>query len=228
MLKSTIGLALVAFFAISPAFASEVGEDGLHKQSWFSMTFRDIAEDIEQARSEGKRLAITFEQRGCIYCAKMHDEILSDAEVRNYLEENFMIVQYNMFGDEEVTDLDGETLTEKTASRKWGYVFTPTIVFLPEEPPSDGTTVREVDVPQHVSLGQRKGLRKRRAFPNLPRANHPGTALRRSARCGIMVRLAKIHSKIHIFRLIGRSHVAIIPRGGSGARRPRLMEEPAC
>ena len=35
------------------------------------------------------------------------------------------MVQYNMFGDEEVTDLDGETLSEKTAARKWGYVFTP-------------------------------------------------------------------------------------------------------
>jgi thioredoxin-related protein len=146
MLKSMIGLALTALLAVSPAFASEVGEDGLHKQSWFAMTFRDIAEDMEQARSEGKRLAITFEQRGCIYCAKMHEEILSDKEVRDYLEENFMIVQYNMFGDEEVTDLDGEALTEKTAARKWGYVFTPTIVFLPEDVPTDGTTVRDAAV----------------------------------------------------------------------------------
>jgi hypothetical protein len=36
-----------------------------------------------------------------------------------------------------VTDLDGEVLTEKTAARKWGYVFTPTIVFLPDEAPKD-------------------------------------------------------------------------------------------
>ena len=147
MIKSMIGLAFAAFvLVIAPAAAAEVGEDGLHKQSWFAMTFRDIAEDMEQARSEGKRLAITFEQRGCIYCAKMHEEILSDPEVRDYLEENFMIVQYNMFGDEEVTDLDGEALTEKTAARKWGYVFTPTVVFLPEDAPTDATTVRDAAV----------------------------------------------------------------------------------
>ncbi|PWJ84468.1 thioredoxin-related protein [Pseudaminobacter salicylatoxidans] len=115
-----------------PASAS-VGEDGLHKEPWFNMTFRDIGEDIATAKAEGKRLAIIFEQRGCIYCREMHEKLLSDPEVRDYIQANFMVVQYNMFGDEEVTDLDGEKLTEKTAARKWGYVFTPTIVFLPEE-----------------------------------------------------------------------------------------------
>jgi hypothetical protein len=31
--------------------AAEVGEDGLHKEGWFAMTFRDIGDDIAQARS---------------------------------------------------------------------------------------------------------------------------------------------------------------------------------
>ena len=35
-----------------------MGEDGLHKPSWFTTTFKDLAEDIETAREEGKRLAI--------------------------------------------------------------------------------------------------------------------------------------------------------------------------
>ena len=132
-------------FALHAANAVEIGDDGLHKEPWFTITFRDIAEDIAQAKSEGKRLAITFEQRGCIYCREMHEKVLADPEVRDFISENFMVVQYNMFGDEEVTDLDGETLTEKTAARKWGYVFTPTIVFLPEEAP-DGKTVAEAAV----------------------------------------------------------------------------------
>lgn len=125
--------------------AAEVGEDGLHKQEWFTITFRDLAEDIEQAKAQGKRLAIVFEQRGCIYCREMHEKILSDPEVRDYIRENFVIVQYNMFGDEKVIDLDGEKLTEKTAARKWGYVFTPTIVFLPEQAPQ-GKSVADAAV----------------------------------------------------------------------------------
>ena len=32
-------------------------------------------------------------------------EVLADPEVRDYIKEHFMVVQYNMFGDEEVTDL---------------------------------------------------------------------------------------------------------------------------
>src|SRR5690606_27997312 len=129
--------ALFALLLAGPGNAVEVGDDGLHKQDWFAMTFRDIAEDMEQAKSEGKRLVLTFEQRGCIYCRAMHEKILADPEVRDYIKANFMVVQYNMFGDEEVTDLDGETLTEKSAARKWGYVFMPTIVFFPEEVTGD-------------------------------------------------------------------------------------------
>lgn len=133
MLKS-FGLSLaVLALVLMPALAAEVGDDGLHKEEWFSMTFRDVSEDIAAAQVEGKRLAIIFEQRGCIYCREMHEKILSDPEVRNYIKANYMVVQYNMFGDEEVTDTDGEVLTEKSAARKWGYIFTPTIVFLPEK-----------------------------------------------------------------------------------------------
>ncbi|WP_425602901.1 thioredoxin family protein [Hoeflea algicola] len=131
-------IALAAIVGLSAqAWSVELGEDGLHKQNWFSMTFRDVAEDIETAKADGKRLVMIFEQRGCIYCAKMHEELLADPEVAEFIKANFMVVQYNMFGDEEVTDLDGETLTEKTAARKWGYVFTPTLVFLPEDAPDN-------------------------------------------------------------------------------------------
>ena len=140
---------IIAFAALAAlsvqAWSSEIGEDGLHKEDWFALTFRDVAEDIASAKEEGKRLVMIFEQRGCIYCAKMHEELLSDPEVSDFIKANFKVVQYNMFGDEEVTDLDGEVLTEKTAARKWGYVFTPTMVFLPEEAP-EGKTVAEAAV----------------------------------------------------------------------------------
>jgi thioredoxin-related protein len=124
--------ALLAGLAVS-GHAAEVGDDGLHKQAWFATTFRDMKEDLSQARSEGKRLAIMFEQRGCIYCKEVHENVLTDPEVRDFIKEHFMMVQYNLHGDEEVIDLDGEELTEKTAARKWRVTFTPTIFFLPEE-----------------------------------------------------------------------------------------------
>jgi thioredoxin-related protein len=129
----------IVLLAAMPATAAEIGEDGIHKEDWFSITFKDVAEDINTAREEGKRLVLVFEQRGCIYCAKMHEEILSDPEVAEFIKANFKVVQYNLFGDEEVTDLDGETLSEKTAARRWSVVFTPTLLFMPEEAPDSGT-----------------------------------------------------------------------------------------
>lgn len=141
-----------------PALASEIGEDGLHKQPWFSITFKDVREDIEAAADEGKRLAIIIEQRGCIYCRKLHETVFSDAEVSDYIKANFKVVQYNMFGDEEVTDLDGEVLSEKKAIRKWGMIFTPTIVFLPEKAPKGGTLAQASVSTMPGAFGKRTTL----------------------------------------------------------------------
>lgn len=142
MLKAlTLALALVAAPALAaPALAAEA-PGGLTAEDWFAVTFKDVREDIETAREEGKRLAYIVEQYGCIYCRKLHEEVLSDPEVRDYIDENYMVVQLNMFGDEEVTDLDGEAMSEKEAIRRWGVIMTPTFIFMPEEAPDGGTAV---------------------------------------------------------------------------------------
>lgn len=133
MTRLILTLFAVSLFAF-PA-AAEVGEDGLHKKEWFAVTFKDVGEDIADAQSQGKRLAMIFEQRGCIYCKQMHEGPLSDPEVVDFIKENFVVVQYNLFGDEEVTDLDGTALPEKEMAKRWGVVFTPTILFMPEDVP---------------------------------------------------------------------------------------------
>ena len=128
-----MALALLVFGSVG--HATTIGDDGLHKEDWFAITFKDIAEDIQAAKDSGKRLALIVEQRGCIYCKEVHEVLLQDPEVRDYIKEHFMVVQYNLHGSEEVTDTDGEVLTEKSAARKWRLLFTPTILFMPEDPP---------------------------------------------------------------------------------------------
>lgn len=121
--------ALVAF----PLFAAELGDDGLHKTAWMRDTFKDLREDLDEANAEGKRLVLFIEQRGCVYCTKMHKDVFPQPELTQYIEDNFFVVQLNLHGETEVTDFDGETLSEKAATRKWGTLFTPTILFMPEE-----------------------------------------------------------------------------------------------
>ncbi|WP_299029662.1 thioredoxin family protein [uncultured Sulfitobacter sp.] len=118
---------------VTGALAASLGDDGLHKAPWMRDTFKDMSEDLAEANSEGKRLMVIVEQRGCIYCKKMHEEVFPLPEIAEYISENFFVVQINMFGDVEVTDFDGETLPEKEMVKKWGALFTPMILFFPTE-----------------------------------------------------------------------------------------------
>ena len=63
----------------------------------------------------------------------MHKEVFSKEKVSNYINDNFFVVQLNLHGDIEVTDFDGDVLPEKDIARKWGILFTPSILFLPPE-----------------------------------------------------------------------------------------------
>ncbi len=132
----------LTFLMALTASAAELGDDGLHKADWMRDTFKDLREDLDEANAEGKRLAIIIEQRGCIYCTKMHNEVFSLEEVSGYIHDNFFVVQMNLYGDTEVVDFDGETLSEKDAARKWGLLFTPSILFLPEDVGEDQTAAQ--------------------------------------------------------------------------------------
>lgn len=133
-MKRWFGIVLSLWIGL-PVFAAELGDDGLHKAAWMRDTFKDLREDLTEANAEGKRLVLMFEQRGCIYCSKMHKEVFSRDEMEAYIADNYFVVQLNLHGDTEITDFDGEVLSEKAAARKWGLLFTPSVLFLPEEVP---------------------------------------------------------------------------------------------
>ena len=143
--KNIFILGLLYFLVPIWAFSTEIGDDGLHKQNWMRDTFKDLREDLDEANMEGKRLVLMFEQRGCIYCSKMHKDVYSRDNVSNYIGENFFVVQLNLHGDLEVTDFDGEVLSEKAMARKWNILFTPTVLYLPQEV-DDNLTATEASV----------------------------------------------------------------------------------
>jgi thioredoxin-related protein len=111
---------------------SPVGEDGLHIQEWFHDSFLDLSEDLQEAQEQGKRLVIFWEQRGCPYCKRAHEINFRIPTMVNYIEKNFMVLQLNLWGDREVTDFDGEKLSEKKLAEKYSILFTPTLQFFPE------------------------------------------------------------------------------------------------
>ncbi len=134
LLTMPMVLALLALPLSLPAAAQpEMGDDGLHKAPWLHDTFRDMREDLEEARAAGRRLMVIWEQRGCIYCRKFHEEVAVKPRIRDMLSDEFFVVQMNLFGDVEVTDFDGEALGEREMAMKWGIMFTPTFMFFPPE-----------------------------------------------------------------------------------------------
>ncbi len=125
------GLALIT----RPAAAQEtriepmLGDDGLYHQPWFLNSFLDLKDDLAESAEAGKRFALIWEQRGCPYCRETHVANFARPEINEFVRENFNILQLDIWGLREVTDFDGEALEERALARKWGIVFTPTIMF---------------------------------------------------------------------------------------------------
>lgn len=128
--------------ASAPAQADAVlGDDGLYHQSWFLNSFLDLREDLESAASEGKRLAIMWELRGCPYCRETHLVNFADQEITDYIRANFEVLQLNLLGARKVIDFDGKELAEKELAERYAIRFTPTFQFFP--PSAEGVSAKE-------------------------------------------------------------------------------------
>ncbi len=133
LLSGLLVLVVASANAVLAAEDPPVDDSGLYTQPWFNQTsFLDLREDIAEAKAQGKRLAILFEQRGCPYCREMHRVNFAKKAIVDYVKANFVVLQLNLWGDREVTDFAGRVLPEKKLARQLRVSFTPTIVF-PEE-----------------------------------------------------------------------------------------------
>src|SRR6478672_8776652 len=88
-------------------------DDGLYRQPWFLESFLELADDLEAAAASGKRFAIMWELRGCPYCRETHLMNFAKPEIENFVRQRFDILQLNIIGAREVTDFDGEKMSEK-------------------------------------------------------------------------------------------------------------------
>ncbi|MHA1546131.1 MAG: thioredoxin family protein [Alphaproteobacteria bacterium] len=132
---------LVPGFGVGPARSAqpaakipppELTDDGLYRQQWFLDSFLEIADDIDTAHQNGRRLAIMWELKGCPYCRETHFVNFADPVINQYVRENFDVLQLNIIGSRLVTDIDGEQMSEKKLAAKYGVRFTPTFQFFPE------------------------------------------------------------------------------------------------
>lgn len=134
----------VFLLAGTAAAAPGTGEDvalgqgmvnpGYHdKPAWFKNSFLDIREDIDEAAESGRRLLLYFYQDGCPYCAKLLNDNFGNRSIAEKTQGLFDVIAINMWGDRDVTGLDGQPTSEKAFASSLRVQYTPTLLFLDEQ-----------------------------------------------------------------------------------------------
>ena len=114
--------------------AAGMENPGYHdKPAWFKESFLDIREDIAEAAENKKRVMLYFYQDGCPYCAKLLQDNFGQKRIADKTQKNFDVIAINMWGDKEVTDLNGVATTEKNFAMQYKVMYTPTLIFFDEK-----------------------------------------------------------------------------------------------
>jgi thioredoxin-related protein len=126
--------AVAAVGRLTPTASAQaiLTDDGLYRQPWFLDSLLELAPDLEEASSKGKRFLIMWELKGCPACKQTHLVNFATPAIANFVQERFEVLQLNLIGSREVVDFDGEKLAEKRLAEKYGIRGTPTFQFFPE------------------------------------------------------------------------------------------------
>jgi thioredoxin-related protein len=121
--------------AAAPAPAGEFNPSphAIDIPPWFRETFLDFREDVREAAKQGRRLMVYFGQDGCPYCRELMRVNFSQKDIVDKTRRHFDAIAINMWGDREVTWLDGRVMNEKTFAAFLKVQFTPTLLFLDEK-----------------------------------------------------------------------------------------------
>jgi thioredoxin-related protein len=107
-------------------------EDGFYREDWFLESLLELPDDLAAATAATKRFVIMWELRGCPYCRQTHLVNFAKPEITDYIKARFEILQLNIIGSREVTDFDGQKLTEKAFAQKYGVRGVPVFQFFPD------------------------------------------------------------------------------------------------
>lgn len=136
LLASLLSLTALPGYAAKKEAPLEAGmvNPGYHEPpAWFKNSFLDLRDDVKDAAAKNKRVMLYFYQDGCPYCKKLLEDNFGQRSIAEKTQKYFDVVQINIWGDREVTDLKGATVTEKNFARDNRVMYTPTLVMLNEK-----------------------------------------------------------------------------------------------
>ena len=100
--------------------------------AWFKNSFLDLRDDVATAAAGKRRLIIYIGQDGCPYCRELLQNNFSQKAIVDYTRKHFDVLAINMWGDAEITDFNGQQLSEKKFAEQLKVQFTPTLLFFDE------------------------------------------------------------------------------------------------
>ncbi|MDP2962969.1 MAG: thioredoxin fold domain-containing protein [Sulfurimicrobium sp.] len=101
--------------------------------AWFRESFLDLRDDVKEAQGKNRRVMLYFYQDGCPYCSKLLRDNFGQRAIADKTRQYFDVIALNLWGDREVTGMDGRTVTEKAFARQLRVMFTPTLLALNEK-----------------------------------------------------------------------------------------------
>jgi thioredoxin-related protein len=132
-MKNWFAAVVFALAAVSGAAAQEPAPHAVDIPRWFTDSFLDFREDVREAGADGRRLMVYFGQDGCPYCTRLMATSFSQRDIVAKTRKHFVAIALNLWGDREVTWVDGRVTSEKELALQLGVQFTPTLLFFDEK-----------------------------------------------------------------------------------------------
>jgi len=140
-MRVLITFILLLFFSYSTCIAKQETNDALifddypleeqlHLPEWFSLSFLDLQESLDEALKDGKKgIILYFGRKDCAYCKSLLEVNWGDPAIVRFTQEHFNVIAINVRGDRTVTDFNGKTWSEKSFAANKRTNFTPSLFF---------------------------------------------------------------------------------------------------
>lgn len=136
-----IGLTALSGLALAETPRGSMSGGRAHElPGWFKSSFLNFKEDVEEARKANRHVLVFMDLNDCPYCARTLDENFRQGDNMEYIRKHFDVVAINIRGSQEVTWIDGTTVTEQEVAAKLKVFGTPYMAFLGP----DGTKVLQL------------------------------------------------------------------------------------
>ena len=136
LLTACLVLLLTGLFINTTALSDPLDFDDqpltqpLHLPNWFTLSFLDLQESLEEAMQQNKKgLILYFGRKDCAYCKAQLETNWGQQDIIQYTQQHYNVVAIDADGQKNVTDFDGQIYSERKFAARMKTDFTPAILF---------------------------------------------------------------------------------------------------